>query len=370
MQKNTLGLIGGGQLAMLIALIAKKYNILVECLEMNSNSSASKYSKILVGQYNDEKKIERLFKQNNFISYEFENINLLSLDKINKKYPNKCVQDIYPLFLTSNRIREKINLRNLGILTNKFSIIKSKEEIFYFLHLYKKNIIIKTAEFGYDGKGQIIIQNINDIENIKKAAQLISSTSCIVEEFVDFKQEISLTGVYYGNNNFKFLPLNENIHQKGILHKCKPLIDSKLQNSSEEIFKKLAIGINKKSIYTIEFFVTKNNELYVNEIAPRVHNSSHHGIDNYNFSQYDLFLSLFFKIKLPKLEIKSKKILINVLGQHYQKVKDELKFINNEQEVKFYDYYKNEPALNRKMGHLIISENTKWIKKFEEWCKI
>ncbi len=369
MISKKIGLIGAGQLAMLTAMIAKKYNIEIMCLDPYDNPPAKKYCKIIKANYNDEKALKSLFINNNFISYEIENIDLNVLQKCIDEFPDKCIQDIYPLFLTNNRLREKLNLINNEIKTNKFSIIKNPNEVFYFLFLYKK-ILIKTSTLGYDGKGQILIENKNIESKLKDVDLLLKKSECIVEEFVDFEYEISLTGVYYKNNKYYFLPLNKNIHLNGILHKTEILQNNKLQKQAETIFKKFSESINARSIYTIEFFVDKYENIYVNEIAPRVHNSSHHGIDNYNVSQYDLLLSLFYDLKLPKLKILNHNILINVLGQHYKQIKNKsLTFDNNK--IKFYDYNKNEIRKNRKMGHLIISSSeTKLIEKYEKWCKV
>ncbi len=366
-ENRKIGIIGGGQLAMMIAETAKKYNIDIECLDPNKNCSASKFSKIISGSFDDKELLNELFKNNQFVSYEFENINLDILNDINDKNNDKCIQGIFPLFLTNNRIREKFNLKNLNINTNRCSIIKKVSEIKYYLKLYNGPIFIKKSELGYDGKGQVLIKDLKDQRNIKIAKELILNFECVVEECIFFEYEISITGVFYGNDKFLFLPISKNFHQNSILYTSEVLIDKTLQKKAEKEFKKIANEINTKSIYTLEFFVLKNKELFLNEIAPRVHNSSHHGIENFNISQYDIFLSLFFNLNLPKLKILKNNILINVLGQHYENVKKELK---KDSKVIFHDYYKKEFNNNRKMGHLIINkENKKLVYKYMDLCK-
>ncbi len=366
---NKLGLIGGGQLAMLIASTANKYSIDVECLDPNPNCSAHKDSKnIIVAKFNNKESLVQLFKNNDFISYEFENIDLFILKNVNHENYNKCIQGHLPLFFTNNRLREKLNLINCRIKTNRFYLLNNYEDAVNYLEIFNQPTIAKTLMLGYDGKGQVQLDNKFDLTNLAILKDILSKQECILEQKIDFKFELSLTGVYTRSHQFHFLPLNYNVHQHGILHTAKPYKNFFLQKQAEFIFQKLAKGIGKPSIYTIEFFYTKKNKLLVNEVAPRVHNSSHHGIDNYNISQYDLFLSLFFDIPLPKFKILHNNVLVNVLGQHYNKVKESL---HKYPSVRFYDYFKKEIKLNRKMGHLIIDpKQTNILDFFQRLCTI
>ncbi|ALV23260.1 hypothetical protein ASO20_01125 [Mycoplasma sp. (ex Biomphalaria glabrata)] len=352
------GIIGGGQLAMLMTLSLKyldnKTHVII--LDPNKKCSASFYAdEIIVGQYGDEKKLSELFSKSDIVSYEFENIPINSLEIINQKNP-KCLQTTTPLMISQNRILEKNLFRNLNIKTAGFHIINNSTNLKIYLNMTSYPCILKTTQLGYDGKGQVVIKNKDDINAIEKAIKLVETSECILEEFVDYVKEISVIGVYY-NQKIQICAINENTHKNGILYSSKPFLDEVVNNKLKNYFKKITNKLPNSGILSIEFFLDKKGNLIANELAPRVHNSGHHTMLSMRYSQFDFISYILLNKSLPKQVFEHKAVMFNVLGQHYVKIKQLMENYPLNRNLDFVDYFKEETKYNRKMAHINILES-------------
>ena len=351
-----LGILGGGQLGSFFTKAAQKMGYSVVVFDPDEKSPAGRISeKHICKPYSDLKALDELNARCLAITTEFENIpaeTLQYLEKGNIVRPSSKAVSI-----AQNRIKEKYFLRDCGIPVGHYVVVENIESI--------KNInyqdkifpgILKTAQFGYDGKGQIHVNNIAEVED---AFIIFENAPCILEQKLDLDLEFSIVLARSVSGEYLEYPLIENHHQKGILDFS--LIPARVSSLLEEQATKLAMKIANELSYigvmAVEFFIS-NNHLYVNEIAPRPHNSGHFSIDACVYNQFDQQVLAMIGNK-PKNEVIKFPIslMLNLLG--------DLWFRNGKQiEPKFemiagpgisiHLYGKAEPRIGRKMGHITI----------------
>ena len=339
-----LGVIGGGQLGSLLCAAAKKLKVETIVLSDDKDGPAQKFcDHFIYSKYEDNEKLKEFISKVDVVTYEFENIpiNFLNLIEKEKKvlpYPkiNKVAQ---------NRKLEKTFVNDLGINTTNWVYIKSAEDI-------KKNQqllpgILKSNTLGYDGKGQFFINSLDDIKQ-----DWCFTSDYILEKKVNLKKEISVIIARYMDGTLSYYEPIENVHKNQILYKSKIPADI-----SEKIFKdainnakKIAENFSYIGVLTVEFFITENDELLVNEIAPRFHNSGHLTIEAFNISQFENHVRCVCDLESKFIEKISNAEMYNILGFEIQDFKKK-SFKKNEF---FHDYFKKEPREGRKMGHLTI----------------
>ena len=351
-----LGILGGGQLGSFFTKAAQKMGYSVVVFDPDEKSPAGRISeKHICKPYSDLKALDELNARCLAITTEFENIpaeTLQYLEKGNIVRPSSKAVSI-----AQNRIKEKYFLRDCGIPVGHYVVVENIESI--------KNInyqdkifpgILKTAQFGYDGKGQIHVNNIAEVED---AFIIFDNAPCILEQKLDLDLEFSIVLTRSVSGEYLEYPLIENHHKNGILDFS--LIPARVSSLLEEQATKLAMKIANELSYigvmAVEFFIS-NNHLYVNEIAPRPHNSGHFSIDACVYNQFDQQVLAMIGNK-PKNEVIKFPIslMLNLLG--------DLWFRNGKQiEPKFemiagpgisiHLYGKAEPRIGRKMGHITI----------------
>ncbi len=353
---KTLGIIGGGQLALMLIQSASKLGIEVVCLDPGTNSPAKKYaSKYLQAEFDDIAALQQLCALSDKIIYEFENIDINSLKAIDE---TKLYQGIDILHASQNRIREKNLARKSGLKTADFMQVSTMEDLLNAVDQIGYPGILKTCELGYDGKGQIVIRSAADLH---LAAKLLGS-ELIYEQMINFDFEISCVSVANAVGEIASFQPFINKHINGILHesKCQSKIltaeHAQLAiNNSRQFIQQMAY----QGILCIEFFV-KDNEVYFNEMAPRPHNSGHITMDAYNFSQFDLIVNAVADLQIADPVLLSPMKMYNILGQHYDKA---LAFCQQNAHAKLYLYGKEEVKVNRKMGHINVINDPQLIKK-------
>tara|TARA_Y100000589_G_scaffold327898_1_gene370753 strand:- start:443 stop:1480 length:1038 start_codon:yes stop_codon:yes gene_type:complete len=344
MIKKKLGILGGGQLGMFICQAARNFGIYTTVFSTTKDFSAKDFcDNYIIGKFNDYKKIQEFIKSSSHFTVETENIPIDLLEKINnnkKIFPSSEV-----IKIAQNRLREKKFLNSIpGVKTVKFSSINSYDDLCSKLKQFKFKAIIKSCELGYDGKNQFIV-NKNNIYSFEK----MNLNNFIIEEFIDFEKEVSVI-VSKAEKNIISYPPVENLHKDSILKETKYPADlnNKLIKSSLEIANKIANKINLNGVLAVEMFLLKNDDILVNEIAPRPHNSGHWTMDACKYSQYDnLIFSIFEPFVKEPLPQKSCK-MINLIGKDFNN------FDNLKKKYKCYDYFKNEIRPKRKMGHYVI----------------
>ena len=345
MSETVLGIIGGGQLGSMMASTAKKLNIKTIIFCDDKDAPAQKFcDQFIYANYEDEKAINKFAELTNIVTFEFENIPFESLDKINKIKPVLPNPSIIKII--QNRLLEKDFINKLNIKTTQYASVKNENDI-----LKNQNFlpaILKTCTLGYDGKGQYKISSIEDLKSLK----IDFSKDYILEKLINFKKEISVIITRFKQKQYEIYEPFENVHEDQILKSSKipAKISDEIVNKSKLWTKQIAEELDYIGTLCVEFFIDANDNLYVNEIAPRVHNSGHLTINAYNVSQFENHIRAicnFEKIKLKKL---SNAEMINLLGDQIL-IQRKRKLQSNEF---FYDYLKKEIKPKRKMGHLTI----------------
>ena len=346
MSNPTLGIIGGGQLGSLLVEAAKKLNIETVILCDDVNAPAKNFTKnFIYGSYEDENIINEFISKVDLITYEFENIPYKVLKKINEQKTVLPKPEINKLI--QNRNSEKDFLNKSDIRTTRYKLIKDEEDIKINQSLIPG--ILKTCTLGYDGKGQ---HKINSIADINKNIDF--NNEYILEKIINLKQEISIIITRFGIQKYEVYEPIENIHEDQILRHSKIPADvsDSIKNKSIDWAKKIIEDLDYIGTMCMECFIDKNNNLYVNEIAPWVHNSGHLTINTHNISQFENHIRAVCGLE----KVETKKIyngrMLNLIGNDISNYRGKT-FTDNEF---FYDYLKTEIREKRKMGHLTIIE--------------
>ena len=345
MSKIILGIIGGGQLGSMLAIAANKLEIRTVIFCDDINAPAQNFSNDFVhGQYNNQNKIKEFADKVDIITYEFENIPYETLNEINKLKPVLPKPSVNRLI--QHRLAEKDFINNLNIRTTRYVSINNRSEIESARDLLPG--ILKTTTLGYDGKGQIPINSIEDLSEIN----IDFSNNYILEKKVKLKKEISIIITRFNNKKSEIYEPIENLHEEQILKSSTIPADisDKVLKESMEWASTLAEELKYIGTLCVEFFIDRNDNLYVNEIAPRVHNSGHLTINSHNISQFENHVRAVCNLKQISLQKISNAKMINLIGtqiDNYRKKKLE----PNEF---FYDYLKKDIKHKRKMGHVTI----------------
>ena len=335
-----LGILGGGQLGMMMCQAARNNNIETIIYTDFLDSPAVHFSNNhFISDYNDLSKIDEFINECDVITYEFENIPYETLKHINKKlkvFPSPSVNNIIQDRLTEKNFINKLDIDTVPFLeVSDIKLSKIDEAIF--------PAILKTRRMGYDGKGQSIINDLRSLTDIKQ-------DTYILEKKIDLKQEISVVTVRYQDESlFSYLPI-DNTHKDQILFKSisPAFINQDLKLKALMWSEKIIKSLDYIGVICVEFFIDKNDKLYANEIAPRVHNSGHLTIESYNISQFESHVRAVCNLEKIEPKIQNEAEMLNILGSDIFKYRNQV--IKDNQF--FHDYFKNEAKKGRKMGHL------------------
>jgi 5-(carboxyamino)imidazole ribonucleotide synthase len=344
MSDITLGIIGSGQLGSLLCQAAKKLNIRTIVVSDDEEGPAQYYSdQFIFAKYEDDIKIKEFISKVDVVTYEFENIPgdiLKSIDKEKKVFPKPDINQTI-----QNRRLEKTLVNNLGIKTTKWAFIKSADDI-------KKNDkllpgILKSNTLGYDGHGQFVLNSLDDIKK-----DWYFTAEYILEKKVNLKKEISVIITRFQNKSISIYEPIENIHENQILKHSKIPADIKdsIQLKCLENAKKIAEYLDYVGTMCVEYFIDQDDNLFVNEIAPRVHNSGHLTVNAFNVSQFEGHIRAVCNLDIIRPDKISNAEMINILGKEIVEYRRK-SFKDNEI---FFDYGKKVIKDKRKMGHLTI----------------
>ena len=344
MSEINLGIIGGGQLGSMLSEAAKKLNINTIIYCDDKEAPAQNFcDQFIYGDYDDKDKIKVFVNKVDLITFEFENIPYETLDEMNKikmVLPRPSVNR-----LIQHRLAEKDFINKLNLRTTRYVSVEKKSDLESLTDFLPG--ILKTTTMGYDGKGQYPIRSIKDISSLN----IDFSKGYILEKIVKLKKEISVIITRFGINDYEIYEPIENTHEDQILkYSIIPAeISEKLFDESKNWSIRIAEELKYIGTLCVEFFIDRNENLYVNEIAPRVHNSGHLTINAYNVSQFENHIRAICSLeKIPVKKISNAK-MTNLIGNQIVPYKKNLKLNNNEF---FFDYLKKEIKANRKMGHI------------------
>ena len=346
MNISVLGIVGGGQLASLLAEAAKKLKIKTIILSDDIDAPAKNFAeKFIYGKYDDESVVNEFINSVDLVTYEFENIPNSILNKI--EYEKVILPKPKINKLVRNRLTEKDFLNKNNIRTTNYVSVNNCEDV----KLNQKLLpgLLKTCTLGYDGKGQFIINKLEDLND-----DFDFTKKYILEKKINLKQEISVVITRYGHQKYEIYEPIENVHEDQILKysKIPANISDKIMNKSKEWAMIIAEELDYIGTLCVEYFIDKNENIYANEIAPRVHNSGHLTINTHNISQFENHIRAICGLK----QINIKKIynakMINLLGDEILPYREK----SLKENEFFFDYLKKDIKPKRKMGHLTIIE--------------
>ena len=347
-----LGIIGGGQLGMMLTEAAKNMPLDISkviVLDPTKNCPAAKVgAEQIVADFKDESSIRELADRSDIITYEIESGDSIVL----KKLESKCQINPSPetLFIIQDKLSQKKFLKENNIPVGKFSEISSRSELEAKIEEFGLPILLKTRRDAYDGRGNF---KITSVEQISDALNLFEGRSLMVEEFVDFKMEVSVIAVRNTVGEIKTYPVVENIHEDNILKMtiAPARINTDISKNAEEIAHKTMQVLHGAGVFGIEMFVTQDDQILINEIAPRVHNSGHHTLQSSKTSQFEQHLRAILGLNLGSTELLHPAIMYNILGPKNFKGVYKIPTIDFDNAfLKMYGKLESKPK--RKIGHV------------------
>jgi 5-(carboxyamino)imidazole ribonucleotide synthase len=360
---QTIGIIGGGQLGRMMALSAKASGFKIAVLDPTPNCPCGQVADIeITAAYDDLDGLRKLADVSDVITFEFENISADALDWL--KEHAYIPQGSELLKITQNRILEKQAITKSGVEVAPYAVISEFEQIYDNIKRLGYPSVLKTAKGGYDGKGQLIIRNEEDLP---KAAELLKYGECVLEAWVPFTKEISVIVARNSNGESKVFPVAENIHKDNILHQS--IVPARISEDVELRAKEKALMIADSmelvGTLAVEMFLTENEEIIINELAPRPHNSGHYTMEACETSQFEQHVRAVCNWQLANTDLLKPVVMVNILGEHLEILLNKLPELSD---WKIHLYGKLEAKVKRKMGHVnILRETTdEALKEVEE----
>ncbi len=355
----TLGMLGGGQLGRMFTVAARTMGYRVVVLEPDPNSPAGQLAdEHIVASYDDESGLQQLGNTCDVITTEFENIPASVLNKLSQYCP------VYPsaeaVEKAQDRIVEKEFILSCGLLPVPYGVITTKSEIAKAVDAVSFPAILKTARFGYDGKGQQIINSADAVDAAFHAAKHVP---CVLEQRIDLEREISVILGRNENGDTQCFPVAENIHKDGILFQTivPANIDENIERAAQAAAKRMADKLNYVGVLAVEFFVTKQGDLLVNEMAPRTHNSGHYSEDACVTSQFEQQVRMICGLPFGDTRLLSSVVMTNLLGELWvNQVEKQPNWgiLFESHSSKLHLYGKKDAREGRKMGHFCtLSKN-------------
>jgi len=360
--KKRIGIVGGGQLGKMMILEAKRLGLYVAVLDPAADCpSSSICDKLIVANLNDSSGYIELSKHVDVITYEWENISVSALEILEKKghaiYPS-----VTSLKTIQNKYVQNSALEKAGIPVPKFAMVANTDEI---RELGKPEnfgypLMLKTTSGGYDGKGVAPIKTEDDVEDAYQ--QLGSGTKeLMVEEFVDFLLEISVIACRGIKGEKAVYPVAENAHTNTILDTTivPAYISMETSNKAKEIADKVMSVFEGVGTFCTEMFLAKDGEIYVNEVAPRPHNSGHYTIEGCFANQFENHIRAILGLPFGDTGLISPTVMVNLLGESDGKAKLlGLEEAYTDPKVRVHIYGKSESKAGRKMGHYTVAGET------------
>ncbi len=362
-----LGIIGGGQLGMMLTEAAKKMSEHISdviVLDPTENCPAAKVGATqIVADFKDEKAIQELAIKSDILTYEIESGNTIIL----KKLENQCEINPSPdtLQIIQDKFTQKLFLSENNIPVAEFIEIKSLFDLQNKIKNFGFPAFLKVRKDAYDGRGNF---KINSEDDIDQAFKFIGNRKMFLEKFVDFKMEVSVIAARNTKGKISAYPVVENIHEENILRMtiAPARVSFAISEKAKQIATKTMQVLKGAGVFGIEMFVTKNDDILINEIAPRVHNSGHHTLESSKTSQFEQHLRAILGLELGDTTILHPTIMYNILGPNGFQGK--YKLVNMDEENVFLKMYgKDESKPKRKLGHFnVVSTESQTIEQLLE----
>jgi 5-(carboxyamino)imidazole ribonucleotide synthase len=353
---SAIGVLGSGQLGRMFAIAARRMGYRVHTFSPDEDTPTGQVADLEVtAPYEDLDAVCRFASEVSVVTFEFENVPAATAEAAARCAPVRPAGHV--LHTTQHRLREKTFLRQAGLPLTPFRRVNSVHELSLAASELGYPVILKTADFGYDGKGQF---RLSGPAELGEAWDAVGQTEAVLEALIDFDREISvvaarsLTGeiVYYG-------PI-ENHHVNGILDTsiCPARIPAPVAKQASEIARTVLEKLEVVGVLCVEFFVAKDGRLLINELAPRPHNSGHLTFDANLTSQFEQQLRAVCLLPLGDVTQWAPAAMVNLLGDIWSDGEPDWVAAVAQSDVKLHLYGKLTPRPGRKMGHLTALAKT------------
>lgn len=352
----TIGILGGGQLGRMLAISAREMGYRVMTLDPTEDSPCGQVAdRQIVAAFDSLEGAIELAKESDVLTYEFENIGAELAMHLEK---NSYLPQGYDLlYTTQNRLREKTAIQRLGGQVAPFRRVQTSEDLQLAVCQLGLPAVLKTAEGGYDGKGQWVLRRGEDVNQVLSIVDQAHG-EFILEQFVPFEKEISVIVARNPRGEVATFPVAENIHQENILHltMAPARISPDVAERATQLAILLAEGFQLVGLLAIEMFLQADGSLYINELAPRPHNSGHYTQQGCLTSQFEQHIRAICNLPLGPTELVQPTVMVNILGEHLQPVLEKLPQMDPA--CKLHLYGKKEAKAKRKMGHINVMAKT------------
>ncbi|GMK45854.1 N5-carboxyaminoimidazole ribonucleotide synthase [Paenibacillus glycanilyticus] len=373
---STIGVLGGGQLGRMMALAGSAMGYRFVALDPTTDAPCGQVADQIVAAYNDREAARELARRADVITYEFENVDAdVAAMLMSESY---VPQGSELLYTTQHRLREKRAIEAAGVRVAPYSEIRSSEELRAAAEKFGLPCVLKTAMGGYDGKGQWVIRSFDEIEEAYETLSR-AGVELVLEQFIKFDKELSVIAARSPQGEIKAFPAAENIHVENILHLSivPARIAESVQKEAEKLAVKIAEGLGVVGLIAVELFLTADGELFVNELAPRPHNSGHYTMEACRTSQFEQHVRAVCNLPLGDTELLTPVVMVNVLGQHVEPLlarmaKHDEAAARLNVAPKVHLYGKKDAVFKRKMGHVNVlagdvQQALDWIEETTIW---
>ena len=355
----TVGVLGSGQLGRMFAIAARRMGYRVHTFSPDNDTPTGQVADLeVVGAYDDLDAVRSFAKKVSVVTFEFENVPAATAAAAEQFAPVRPDGNV--LHITQHRLREKTFLSQNGFPVTPFRTVKTVEDLREAVSLLGLPSILKTAGFGYDGKGQTKLGTLAEGEKVIAAAK---GQEMILEAFVDFEREVSVVAARGEDGSFAHWGVIENSHRHHILDvSVSPAnVPLALSQKAIEVARAILEKLKVVGVLCVEFFVTRSGELLVNELAPRPHNSGHLTFDANVTSQFEQQLRAVCGLPLGSTQLLRPAAMVNLLGDLWEKGEPNWAAALAHPDVKLHLYGKMEARAGRKMGHLTALAETSQI---------
>lgn len=375
---STIGILGGGQLGRMMALAGRNMGFRFVTLDPTADGPCGQVADHqIVATYDDVEAARDLAERSDVITYEFENVDARVAALLESE--SYVPQGSQLLYTTQHRLREKAAIQAAGAPVAPYRAIASLADLQQAVAELGLPSVLKTATGGYDGKGQFVIRRVEQVAEAFEALEP-AKTELVLEQFIKFEKEVSVIAARNPDGEIRTFPVAENIHVDNILHVSivPARIRADVAERAEALAKSIAETLDVVGLVAVEMFVTAEGELFVNELAPRPHNSGHYTMEACRTSQFEQHLRAICNLPLGDTSLMQPVVMVNLLGQH---VEPTLEWMRQHDPAaagitaKVHLYGKAEAKAQRKMGHinLLVDEPERaltWIENSPIWRDI
>ncbi|CAN7209637.1 5-(carboxyamino)imidazole ribonucleotide synthase [Paenibacillus sp. LjRoot153] len=374
---GTIGILGGGQLGRMLTLAGRNMGYRFVTLDPTEDAPCGQVADQIQANFDDVEAARRLAALSDVITYEFENVDAQVTNILMEE--SYVPQGSHLLYTTQHRLREKRAIEAAGVPVAPYAEITSEAELREAAERFGTPCVLKTATGGYDGKGQWVLRSLDEVTEAYETLSR-AKTELVLEQFIHFDKELSVIAARSPRGEVKAFPAAENIHVHNILHESivPARIPVPVQKAAEELAIRIAESLGVIGLIAVELFLTKDGQLYVNELAPRPHNSGHYTMEACRTSQFEQHVRAICNLPLGSTELLTPVVMVNLLGEHIAPLHDQLAepgFLENEAlgvSAKLHLYGKKEAKERRKMGHInLLTDDVEkaltWIEQTGIW---